>query len=159
MRPPFSFLTSRLYSSKGSLGCVQRLNIYVKPTRQISFWQKQTRLKNEKYLENEHCTAKEVKTTYLLSILKLVFLLRLRSKYKSHVICKGMFQCKMLKHISRISQSIEKTIIHSVRGQIIFFNLALTEINMHVKFDLKVCICLYNRFINLTFMVTVICKI
>ena len=67
MRPPFSFLTSRLYSSKGSLGCVQRLNIYVKPTRQISFWQKQTRLKNEKYLENEHCTAKEVKTTYVSS--------------------------------------------------------------------------------------------
>ena len=44
----FSFLTSRLYSSKGSLGCVQRLNIYVKPTRQISSWQKPLANKTKK---------------------------------------------------------------------------------------------------------------
>ena len=49
MRPPFSFLTSRLYSSKGSLGCVQRLNIYVKPTRQISSWQKPLANKTKKW--------------------------------------------------------------------------------------------------------------
>ena len=64
----FSLISDGLggVSSKCSLGCVQRLNIYVKPTRQIYSWQKslwQTRLKNEKYLENEDCTAKEVKTT------------------------------------------------------------------------------------------------
>ena len=46
---PFSFLTSRLYSSKGSLGCVQRLNIYVKPTRQISSWQKPLANKTKKW--------------------------------------------------------------------------------------------------------------
>ena len=65
-----------LYSSKGSLGCVQRLNIYVKPTRQISSWQKPLANKTEKWKTSWKWRLHSQRGKNNIYILKLVFLLR-----------------------------------------------------------------------------------
>ena len=49
----------------------------------------------------------------------------------------GIHYCSLSPHINKRSINL---FLHSVRGQSVFFNLALTERNMQIKFDLKLSV-------------------
>ena len=61
----------------------------------------------------------------------------LKNEKNSHT-----FQQILLRRMNVLMEEgdIDRTVIHCVRGQSGFFNLALTEGNMQIKFDLKLSV-------------------